>query len=168
MQTIQPWNLLSGGVFQKSPLAVRNNGSGKISCSFFGNILKFCSPLVCIPIYYQSIGRKATKTHTKICFGATLPLESCLSWWNGQIKATKNTTDCQLMQPVSIEVHHTNPWKKTRWSRDEGVVWSISQVILVCVYLQTHTTADYCSEYRFSDVRVADKLCSLSRTQGIL
>ena len=68
-------SLLRGGVFQGSALAVGNNGGGKISCCFFGDILKFCSPLAYIPIYYHSIGRQVTKGHTKICFGATFRLD---------------------------------------------------------------------------------------------
>ena len=64
-----------GGVFQRSALAVGNNSGSKISCCFFSDILKFCSPLAYIPIYYHSIGRQVTKGHTKICFGATFRLD---------------------------------------------------------------------------------------------
>ena len=99
---------IRGGVFQRSPLAVGNNGGGKISCCFFGDILKFCSPLAYISIHYRSIGRQVTKTHTKICFGTTFRLESCLSWrWNGQIKATRT----QRIDAVSHNwgTSHTSP-----------------------------------------------------------
>ena len=55
----------------KEVLAVGDNGGGKISCCFFDDIVKFCSPLAHIPlIYYHSIGRKVTKTRSKICFEA--------------------------------------------------------------------------------------------------
>ena len=67
--------IFSPGRGPKSPLAVGNNGSGKISCCFFGDILKFCFPLAYIPIYYHSIGRQVTQGPTKICFGVTFRLD---------------------------------------------------------------------------------------------
>ena len=64
-----------GGVFQRSPLTVTNNGAVKISCCFFGDILNFCSPLAYISIHYHSISRQVIKTRIKICFGATFRLD---------------------------------------------------------------------------------------------
>ena len=51
---------LGRGLPKLNPLAVGNNGDGKISCCFFGDILIFCSTLAYISIHNHSIGRKVT------------------------------------------------------------------------------------------------------------
>ena len=150
---------LWGGVFQSSALAVGNNGGGKISCCFFSDILKFCSPLAYIPIYYHGIGRQQWQRVTLRCV-----LERHFSSMMKQLSQTQ-WTDCLLMQPVSIEVqHHTCP-SKIRWPR-----WCcpvISQVIL-CVFSRYYGRLS-CSESRIaffscsSDVRVVLNCASLSR-----
>ena len=61
--TTESWILkspLRGGVFQRSALSFGNNGGGNIFCCFFGDILKFFSPLAYIPTYYHNIGTKAS------------------------------------------------------------------------------------------------------------
>ena len=112
-------NLLSGeGSSKLSPLAVGNNGGGKMSCCFFGDILKFYSPLAYISIHYRSIGRQVTKTHTVLerHFGSSLV---CRWRWNGQIRATKNYTTNRLSVDATSFNWGTTSYEslKIRWPR---------------------------------------------------
>ena len=96
-----------------SPLTVRNNGGGSISGCFFGDILKFCSPLAYTSIHYRSIGRRVTKTTLRYGLSgrATFRLKSCRRDVDKTAKSEQQT-DCLLMQPVSIKIqHHTSPSK---------------------------------------------------------
>ena len=140
---------------------------------------EFCSPLAYISIHYRSIGRQVTRTHTKpICFGETFRLKSCLSWrWNGQIRATKNTTNGLSVDATSLNWGTASyvSLKSTltskvpcNWSLENlRVVWS-SQVILVSSFVyfaKYYGRLMYCSQIalrsRFSDACVEFKLCKL-------
>ena len=141
-------NLLSGeGSFKLSPLAVANNGGGKISGCFFGDILKFCSPLAYISIHYRSIGRQVTKGHTKICFGATFRLDDEATQTNG-LSVDATSLNWGTASYVSLKSTLTSK-VPCNWSLENlRVVWS-SQVILVSSFVpfaKHYGRLMYCSQ----------------------
>ena len=116
-------NLLSGeGSFKEVLLQSEIMAMVKYPVFRAGDILKFCSPLAYIPLYYHSIGRQVTKGHTKICLGATFQL-SVVTKSKQHNEWTRGGTVCWCNQS---QLRYSTIRVPKKYADLEGVVWPIS------------------------------------------